>query len=97
AMVTKQVPVRLSVTGTLPEGHQLLSAKLTIDTVRIIAPAAIADSITEVETTKLDISGKVESFSQELEIITPEGVNVYPNKVMVDVNIASPEEDDHDD
>lgn len=97
AMVTKQVPVRLSVTGTLPEGHQLLSAKLTVEAVRIIAPAALADAINELETKKLDINGKVESFSQELEIIAPQGVNVYPNKVMVDVNIAAPVDDDFDD
>lgn len=96
-MVTKQVPVKIDLTGSLPEGYQLLNTKLTPETVRIIAPAILADTINELETQKIDISGKVESYSREIGIIVPEGVNIYPDKVLVDVSISSPIEDENED
>lgn len=96
AMVTKQVPINLILTGNLPEDYQLLNTKLFPETVRIIAPAAIADTINELDI-KIDISGKVESYTQDIEVLVPEGVNVYPDKVLVDINISSSIEDEEED
>lgn len=86
--ITKQIPINPSFTGYLPEGHQLLNAKVIPEVVRVIAPTNLADTISELKTKKLDITGKTESFSQEVEVLAPEGVNVYPNKVIIDVIIS---------
>ncbi|HZK43728.1 MAG TPA: CdaR family protein [Syntrophomonadaceae bacterium] len=95
-MVTKTVTVSPTIIGDQSDEIQLLSTKVIPDTVNVIAPEPIANTIDELKTEPVDITGKTESFRQEVKVIIPEGIDIYPTKVLVDVNITKHKEKDEE-
>ncbi len=93
-MVVKEVPVSPVIVGKPAEGHQLTYTKTSPKVVRVIVPALMADNINGLKTGEVDITGKTESFSLEGKITVSDEVNIYPDKVIIDIGIEPDMEDD---
>lgn len=85
--ITQEILVKPAIVGTLPENYHLHEVIVLPEKVKVILPATLADAVEEFATNKIDITDKVTSFSLETELVLPEGVKAYPNKVLVEVII----------
>ena len=75
-MQTKQVPVRVQTTGTLPTGYELISTDVTPEQVTISGLEKDLSAISFVETEEIDISHMVEETTREVALELPESAAV---------------------
>ena len=61
--------------------------------VTILGDKARVESVNEVFTQPIDITGRTADFSQVAELVQPEGVSIVPARVNILVKIASPPTD----
>lgn len=90
-MLAKEVKVNPVIIGSPMEGYQLVNDKIIPELVNILVPALIADNVNEVKTKPIDITGRDKAFSQEVELVVPEGIHIYPDKVIINISINSTE------
>ncbi|TGY42048.1 hypothetical protein E5347_09940 [Clostridium sartagoforme] len=83
----KSVKVSVETTGTLPTGVKLRSLESSRNTVEILGPKEILDTIGEVKTTPIDLSSITSSQEVNLKIILPEGVMVAQGDDMLSVKV----------
>lgn len=84
---SKKVKVKTEYAGNLGLGYELGKIEISVDEVMVLGSKEQLEGIEEVSIQAIDLSGKVESFSQESEIILPSGLKAYPARVMVNVEI----------
>lgn len=83
----KSVKVSVETTGSLPTGVKLRSLESSRNTVEILGPKEILDTIGEVKTTPIDLSSITSSKEFNLNIILPEGVMVAQGNDMLSVKV----------
>lgn len=83
----KSVKVSVETTGALPTGVKLRSLESSRNTVEILGPKEILDTIGEVKTTAIDLSSITSSQEVNLKIILPEGVMVAQGDDMLSVKV----------
>ncbi len=70
-----------------PSSWQVSKVYAIPDSVTLLGTESALAEIKEISTKPLDLSGKSASFSQEVELVLPEGVKAYPSKVLVNIEI----------
>lgn len=68
AMKRRDIPVKLETLGVLPEGYRLLRTTLKPDVVRVKGPESRIDSLTEISTVPVDISGTKGKLEKDVAI-----------------------------
>ncbi len=96
-IVGKQIKLasKLSGTSKLGEDHVYLGNTLHYTDAILVGDISVIDEIDTIYTETLDISGKTESFSTEVSLLTPASTNIYTmsndinlsNKIKINVNI----------
>ncbi|MEN6390999.1 MAG: CdaR family protein, partial [Syntrophomonas sp.] len=85
---SKKVPVKVTI-GTAPASPFLAGKILVVpETVTVYGPEAALTDLKEIAVKPLDLTGKNASFTQEVELTAPQGVKVYPAKVMLNIEIT---------
>ncbi|MEX2607088.1 MAG: CdaR family protein [Kiritimatiellia bacterium] len=87
----KQLPVLVSQAGSPPEGIKLEAAEAEPGLVTLIGAADLLDNINALQTAPLNLSDKIQSFEQRLDVVlpNPEWVGrVVPSRVLVKVTLA---------
>jgi YbbR domain-containing protein len=64
----REVPVKLETRGALPEGFRVVKTEITPSVVRVKGAESRIDSLSEISTTPLDLSGLRSSIDREVAI-----------------------------
>ncbi|MDD2510991.1 MAG: CdaR family protein [Syntrophomonas sp.] len=88
----QKVIVKLQTSGNTAEGFQLRQLQVEPDIITILGAERQVADIKEINTKVLDLEGRKESFSQEAELMVPEGMKAFPSRVMVYVEIGKIDE-----
>lgn len=91
---TKEVPVHVQTSGTLPAGYELTSTEVVPATVTIAGLSQILDKISEVQTQVIDISSFTQEITQEVALRAADGVTLKSGK-QVAVHFLIQQEQSH--
>ena len=83
----KSVKVNVVTTGQLPNGLKLKSIESNKKFVEILGPKEILDTISEVNSTPLDLSSVNESKDVSLGIVVPEGLRISQGEDYITVKV----------
>lgn len=89
---SKKVDIKPVVTGDVPDGYNLLHLIVYPDNVTAIGNEMGLKAMGEQITVEVDLTAQLESFEIDKQIRAPEGVQLYPTTVVVQVEIS---EDDY--
>lgn len=67
-MKRRELPVRINLRGSLPEGYRIVRATVTPEVVRVKGAESKVDSLTEVSTVPIDVTGIKKTFEKEVPI-----------------------------
>jgi YbbR domain-containing protein len=87
----KRVPVSINVTGELRPGYKMESLEFEPRTIKLFGAEDRLESIVGLQTSSLDLSGRIQSFEQRVDILPPgpEWVGrVDPTRLLVKVTIS---------
>lgn len=85
----KEVPLRVRLTGTPPDGYSLSSYRQSVDTVTVYAPEEVLKGIEHYEAAEINLSTMRESRTIVVDVPPVGGVvSVLPSQVEVDVEIV---------
>ncbi|MDD2619479.1 MAG: CdaR family protein [Syntrophomonadaceae bacterium] len=84
---SKQVKIKTTLSGVLESEYQLSKIETNVDHITILGNKAQTEGIVEISTHAIDLNGKKESFSQDIDLILPTGIKAYPTRVLVHVEI----------
>lgn len=73
---TKDVSVRVRTTGNLPSGYELFSTEVVPEFVTIAGLSKDLDTMSDIETEVIDISGMTQETIREVKLRAPEGVTI---------------------
>jgi YbbR domain-containing protein len=95
-MSSKSLDIKPVLKGTAAEGYRVREVIVEPIQVGVISSQEIPDELNQLNTAEIDISGKKQSFSQEVAVQAVEGLKTYPPRVLVEVSIEKipPEEGD---
>lgn len=82
-----KVEVIASVEGEVPAGFALGQIIVTPAEVTLLGGEKAVEGINKLSTKEINVSGRTESFSQEVDLSVPDKLKVYPSQVMVNVEI----------
>lgn len=87
--ISKEVNITPQYTGTLADGFTI--EEVTIDPlqVTILGYQTRVESIYQITTEPIDISGKSEDFTQVVDLVQPDGIVLVPTSVTVKVKITN--------
>ncbi len=92
-MSSKSLEVKPVLTGNVAEGYRVREVIVEPIQVGVISKQKIPEEQKQINTAEIDISGKKQSFSQEVAVQTTAGLKVYPSRVLVEISIEKiPEE-----
>jgi len=83
----KKVSVVPAVSGEPEEGYRLVKVSVYPETVNILGNDAELAALNKLNTKEIDITARRHPFSLEVDIVQPEGIKVYPSRVVVEVDI----------
>lgn len=90
---TKELPITLNLTGSLPIGYQAEEAALGVEQVLISGPKSIVESVSQVTAT-VNIDNVIENVHRTIELVPIDsdgvevaGVNLDPASIPVDIPI----------
>lgn len=86
-MFSKSLDIKPVLKGNVAEGYRVREVIVDPVQVGVISQQKIPDEQNQINTAEIDISGKKQSFSQEITVQTIEGLKVYPSRVLVEVSI----------
>lgn len=93
-MNSKSLEVKPLLKGNVAEGYRVREVLVEPVLVGVISNQEIPDGQTQIKTAEIDISGKKQSFSQEIAVQALDGMKTYPSRVLVEVSIEKiPEEE----
>jgi hypothetical protein len=90
--VSKAVPIRPQVTGTLPDGYKMDSAVSVPETVTLFGSRRRLEEIRFVQTAPVDLNGRIQSFEANVDVAAPAPAlveRVEPRRIKVAVSISS--------
>lgn len=85
---TKKVPVKVTVGKAPTSPYQAGKIQMVPDEVTLYGAESTLATIKEIAVKPLDLSGNNASFTQEVELAAPQGVKVYPSKVLLNIEIT---------
>ncbi|SHH19129.1 CdaR family protein [Tepidibacter thalassicus] len=85
---TKEVPLKINLTGDLDENYKLLGYELEPKNITISGPNEYIDNIKELYVEDFDISGLNEDKSVDLKINIPEKIQTEIKKVNLKINVS---------
>jgi YbbR domain-containing protein len=88
-----ELPVTVVTGGILPPGFQVTNLSTQPASVKVMGKSSAVDNLTVVPTEMIDLTGKRQSFQQEVELRPPHGVSVFPARVIVNVTIGTRSEE----
>ncbi len=88
--LSKKVNVVPQYTGIIAEGF--IAGDTTTDPaqVTILGDQAKVESINEIMTKPIDLTGRTGDFTQTIDLIQPEGISIVPTRVDVQIKLVSP-------
>jgi YbbR domain-containing protein len=87
--MTKEVPVKASFTGTLPDGMKMTSSTVTPYKVTVSGPPSVVKTMTEVKTDDIDLASHGNERSVRINLSLPDNVRADNRVVTVDFTISS--------
>lgn len=87
--MTKEVPVKASFTGTLPDGMKMTSSTVTPYKVTVSGPPSVVKTMTEVKTDEIDLASHGNERSVRINLSLPDNVRADNRVVTVDFTISS--------
>ena len=73
--------------GTVPEGYEVKSTSATPTQLTVTGREELIDSITDIQTEPVDISGATETIQGTYNLVLPSGINSNTSTVRVKVEI----------
>lgn len=90
AQKTKEVPVRLELTGALPEGYILKRAEVSPKNVRIKGPESRIEAISEIQTNDVDLAQIRSPLEQEAQFdVARLGVKIEGAAPKISIDVAA--------
>lgn len=87
--ISKRIPVKVQFSGDLSKEYRCAAVRSIPDTVMVSGPELTLNSFSSIFSEAIPLSGTVrDPFEYECRLVTPDGVDVSPRKVMVQVDIA---------
>ena len=83
----KAVPITVPTVGTVAEGYEVKSNAATPTQLTVTGREEMIDSVTEIQTEPIDVSGATETVQGNYNLVLPNGVNSNTTKVRVKVEI----------
>lgn len=84
----KSVPIKVNITGELPNGLRLKSMEPTIKEIGITGPQDVLDTVSEIGTEVIDLSHITDSTTLNLALGVPENISIDTGEYSVSVNIV---------
>lgn len=88
--LSKKVNVVPQYTGVIAEGFIAGDTIIDPAQVNILGDQGKVESINEIMTIPIDLTGRTGDFTQTVDLVQPEGVSVVPTRVNVQVKLVSP-------
>lgn len=85
---SKEIPVTAITSGEVAPEFELSEITAEPAAVLVLGNDTVLQLVDEIETVPIDISDRNESFNEQVNLVVPEGCKVYPQTVMVQVDIA---------
>lgn len=79
--------VKSQFTGKVAEGYGVSGSQTDPETVSVLGPIEVLSKLTSMDTAKIELTNKKDSFSQVVNVTAPPGASVYPAQVTVTVDI----------
>lgn len=83
----KAVPITVPTVGTVAEGYEVKSTSATPTQLTVTGREEMIDSVTEIQTELIDVSGATETVQGNYNLVLPNGVNSNTTTVRVKVEI----------
>lgn len=90
-IVTRQLPIKLNLTGELSDGYVIVQDQIKIEpsTCVMIGPKTLVNRMNSIETQPVDISGHTRTVSKNVAIAPPiKGIEIKEKFVKVTIPIA---------
>ncbi|HCF51555.1 MAG TPA: hypothetical protein DER60_14810 [Syntrophomonas sp.] len=84
----REVPVTVISNGFAAPGFQVTNVSAQPALVKVMGNSGIVENMGDIKTELLDLTGKDQSFQQEVSLQTPQGVKAFPARVIVNVTIG---------
>ena len=88
-IISKEVPVKLAYTGSLPPGYRIASTSVRPEQVTVTGPAEKINQIEEISVHDININYLNNDFIGDFSLALPEGVEANVDKVNVVLAVAS--------
>lgn len=83
----KAVPITVPTVGTVAEGYEVKSTSATPTQLTVTGREEMIDSVTEIQTEAIDVSGATQTVQGNYNLVLPNGVNSNTTTVRVKVEI----------
>ena len=83
----KAVPITVPTVGTVAEGYEVKSTSATPTQLTVTGREEMIDSVTEIQTEPIDVSGATKTVQGNYNLVLPNGVNSNTTTVRVKVEI----------
>jgi len=83
----KVVNVKALTRGNPEYGYEMSGLRLQPDKIELLGTKDQLAGIEEITTQEIDLTGKKQSFVQEVEIQNPDSIKVFPSKLLIEVII----------
>ena len=83
----KAVPITVPIVGTVPEGYEVKATSATPTQLTVTGREELIDTITDIQTESVDISGATETIQGTYNLVLPSGINSNTSTVRVKVEI----------
>ena len=83
----RPVPITVPTVGTVAEGYEVKSTSATPTQLTVTGREEMIDSVTEIQTEPIDVSGATETVQGNYNLVLPNGVNSNTTTVRVKVEI----------
>lgn len=84
---SRELPVKVLLVGELGTEYELGQVTVEPELATVLGDENLVKQMDNLETSKINVSGHTESYTQEIKITVPEGAKVYPEKVLVMIEI----------
>jgi YbbR domain-containing protein len=85
---SRQLSIKPQFTGKIAEGYQIVQVTASPDIASVLGDENTIKMLDQINTDKIDITDKKESFEQMVNIVTPQGTAVVPSQVTVKVIVS---------
>ncbi len=89
----KELPVTVVTGGIIAPGFEVIELSAQPAAVKVMGKSSVVDNLAFIPTEMVDLTEKSQSFQQEIELTVPQGITVFPARVIVNVTVRSSTEE----